>query len=139
VTPAQQAQIDKLKEALKPQLEAQLADVWAKQEDVAKQLDAARKDLRTAEDYQKFNQDNQALLQQEKDLLKQADDLSQPIDSQYAAAVRSILTTDQQQQFDNVQVQRLPGGGTMMSLKSNVDSNGQSTGGMNTINVFGGP
>ncbi len=129
LTPAQQAQIAKLKEAIRPQMETLLADVWAKQEEVAKKLEVARKGVWTAEEYQKFTQDNQALLQQEKDLFKQADDLAQPLDNQYAAAVRSILTPDQQQQFDNVLVQRLPNG-TSMTLKSSVDANGQPTGGM---------
>lgn len=132
ITPAQQAQIDKIKDFYKPQMDALLADVWAKQEDTATLLEAGRRGLKTAEDYATFNQENQALLQQEKDLLQKAEEVGRPVTSQYADAVRAILTPDQQQQFDNIQVERLAGGGLKMSLKPK-DANGQNQGGYTII------
>jgi len=117
LTEAQMQQVDQLKAAYKPQMEALLADNWAKQDEVLSRFESVLAGLSAPAD----SAAKSAALRDESSQLyalqQQADEIAQPLDRQYAAAVRTVLTADQLAAFDQVVVVRQPGGGLYISLK----------------------
>jgi len=100
-TPAQRAQIAELKKVYKPQMEAVLKDVWAQQDDLSKQLwDFNRNGSVTNNPH--FRELQMGLMQEQVDLQNKTTRLSKPINKQYEASVKALLTPEQAKAYDEI-------------------------------------
>ena len=87
LTDAQREQIDAIRDTYKPQLDAQLQDIWAQQAELREDAMALMSEGKRDE--------ARALFEQMNELNQQADQLKAPLDEQYKAALASILTPEQ--------------------------------------------
>jgi hypothetical protein len=117
---SQKQQILAIKQGYKPQLEALLADNWAKQDEVDRKLQDAQQNVKTMQDQMKFYEQNKELYQEQWALAKDAGEITQALDEQYQLAVRSVLTPEQLKALDDMHVER-QGGGVVITRGSSTN------------------
>lgn len=130
ISDVQKQQVAAIKANYKPQIEELLADVWARQDDANRRLQEAQKSLKSMQDQMSFYEKNKDLYQEQWDLMQQAGEIAKPLDDQYLAEVRTVLTPEQLKELDDMHVLNMNGGVSI--------TRGDSSGSTNVIMGVGG-